>query len=350
MYCKTCGNKLPEGARFCGKCGTKVINENVHAENVRNEKNEKNKVQFGSAAIILGIIFVILVSGCFIRKAVKNREAYTEEKSIAKEQRENIKDVETGTDSNNVSEDFIDSKDIEAGTDSNNVNENLTESAAQEQEQSEPPLDISTYKQAEVGDIVNFGSYEQDNKEGNGQEPIQWIVIEKNSSTILLLSRYIIDYKPYDEDAEFGEYVTWSQCSLRTWLNGEFYNTAFGEKERERIETTRLATISLYSFYDEPETNDKIFVFSISDIDNYKSSVEEQLSTAQGTAYAMAQGLKVGTVHGHANSAGWWLRSPGYRNANAQTMSEGVYESLEMGESPRDSNRGVRPALWLNIQ
>ena len=24
MYCKNCGNELPESAKFCGKCGVKV--------------------------------------------------------------------------------------------------------------------------------------------------------------------------------------------------------------------------------------------------------------------------------------------------------------------------------------
>ena len=28
MYCKNCGNKLNDGAKFCAKCGNKVEQEN----------------------------------------------------------------------------------------------------------------------------------------------------------------------------------------------------------------------------------------------------------------------------------------------------------------------------------
>ena len=64
-----------------------------------------------------------------------------------------------------------------------------------------------------VGNIVTFGRYEQDNKTENGPEEIEWIVLdydEKNQKT-LLLSRYGLDAKRYNEDYQV---TTWSECTL----------------------------------------------------------------------------------------------------------------------------------------
>ena len=33
------------------------------------------------------------------------------------------------------------------------------------------------YRRAAKGDVINFGSFEQDGNEANGPEPIQWIVL-----------------------------------------------------------------------------------------------------------------------------------------------------------------------------
>ena len=52
-----------------------------------------------------------------------------------------------------------------------------------------------------VGDYVTFGSYEQDNNTGNGQEPIEWLVLDYDAANnrALLLSRYGLDALPYNK-------------------------------------------------------------------------------------------------------------------------------------------------------
>lgn len=81
-------------------------------------------------------------------------------------------------------------------------------------------------------DTVKFGSYPQSGEIGVGNEPIEWIVLEKNNNEMLLLSKYILDCKCFnDEDKE----VTWETCTLRKWLNDAFYNYAFSTNEKEKI-------------------------------------------------------------------------------------------------------------------
>ena len=46
---------------------------------------------------------------------------------------------------------------------------------------------------AEIGDILYFGNYEQDNDLQNGKESIAWIVLEKTEEKITLLSKNMIE-------------------------------------------------------------------------------------------------------------------------------------------------------------
>ena len=86
-----------------------------------------------------------------------------------------------------------------------------------------------------IGDIISFGKYRQNNFENS--TPIQWIVIDINNGKALLLSRFVLDAKSYH--FQYEETI-WKNCSLRAWLNTEFYNTAFTETEKLKICQTEL--------------------------------------------------------------------------------------------------------------
>ena len=62
-----------------------------------------------------------------------------------------------------------------------------------------------------VGDIVILGSYEQDNNLSNGPEPIEWQVIGSRNGHTLLLSKYALDCKRYNES---NVDITWENCTL----------------------------------------------------------------------------------------------------------------------------------------
>lgn len=91
--------------------------------------------------------------------------------------------------------------------------------------------------EAQVGDTVRFGSYEQDNDLNNGAEAIEWLVLDKQDGKLLLLSKDALDAKPYNEE---DEDVTWETCTLRSWLNDTFYTTAFRQEEQGSIATTKV--------------------------------------------------------------------------------------------------------------
>lgn len=57
MFCYSCGNKLPDGAKFCFKCGKAVAdNKGIVDKNVRAAKREKRK----KIKIVLVVLVVAL--------------------------------------------------------------------------------------------------------------------------------------------------------------------------------------------------------------------------------------------------------------------------------------------------
>ncbi|MBC5714413.1 zinc-ribbon domain-containing protein [Roseburia sp. BX1005] len=68
MFCKKCGNELPDNAMFCSKCGNKTGNERqaeITNENNNIWKDHKNKIIIGAVvgvAVILCIILIFIIS------------------------------------------------------------------------------------------------------------------------------------------------------------------------------------------------------------------------------------------------------------------------------------------------
>lgn len=88
---------------------------------------------------------------------------------------------------------------------------------------------------------VTFGAYEQDGNALNGPEPIEWYVISKENNTAYLYSVYCLDCQPYNNDTYSSDSVSWSNCSLRNWLNDDFYNAAFNDEEKQYLYRTAVA-------------------------------------------------------------------------------------------------------------
>ena len=73
--------------------------------------------------------------------------------------------------------------------------------------------------------VVKFGKY--DMSIGTSGD-IEWLVVDGNDTAYLLVSRYILDCKNYnDSDKE----VIWNSSTLNQWLNNYFLNRAFSSDE-----------------------------------------------------------------------------------------------------------------------
>lgn len=70
---------------------------------------------------------------------------------------------------------------------------------------------------------------------GGGNEKIEWIVIEKNERNhyLTLLSKNCLKAKPYHQDGvRSTKTPKWEKSTLRSWLNGEFFNKNFSKSDR----------------------------------------------------------------------------------------------------------------------
>lgn len=205
-----------------------------------------------------------------------------------------------------------------------------------------------------AGDIIYFGQYEQDNDLTNGKEKIAWRVLTVENGNAFLLSDKILDAKPYNEE---NKDVTWETCTLRTWLNNDFYNAVFTSAEQEKILTTDVTN------EDNPEfgtnggnnTKDKVFLLSFGDIMNstYGFNIEpdnEDLARqAQGTAFAKSNGVLIRDGSYHFANSYWWLRSPaGGPNYAGIVFYNGSVSYFNYYDV-NSTNNGVRPALWINL-
>lgn len=196
-------------------------------------------------------------------------------------------------------------------------------------------------RNASVGSIVTFGSYEQDGVYNNGSEPIEWLVLDRRGSQVLLLSRYGLDVYPYHHTSTA---INWSNSAVRQWLQSEFYSTAFSSQEQGMIVTTHNSTPvnSSNSGSPGPDAYDTVFLLSSTEATQYLTSQESRMVKA--TSYALMRGA--GT--NYSQNSFWWLRS--YADASRRKVlminSQGnVYASYM-----NDYEAVVRPAVWVEVE
>ena len=199
------------------------------------------------------------------------------------------------------------------------------------------------FENAEVGDYIEFGAYEQDNDTSNGKEPIEWLVLDTEEDRALIISKHSLYAVEYNEDHRD---ITWEECSLREWLNDEFKEEAFSDKEQSKISTVTIVA------EDHPEhgteagndTTDKIFLLSINEAKEYFDSDDDRI--CKPTNYAIARAPS--WVDEKYDSCWWWLRSPGFRQYGAAYVSsDGSIYSY--GGDVHYYTFGVRPALWITL-
>ncbi len=199
---------------------------------------------------------------------------------------------------------------------------------------------IEKLRLSTIGDYVFIGMYEQDNNFSNGKEEIEWQVLDKKGSKILIVSKYALECWPYNTNQTD---VTWETCTLRKRLNDNFFNSAFSEVEKSVIVMENIPADKNNSFAVDPgnATQDKIFVLSATEVKKYYGL--NGSGDCEPTEYAKACGA-------YTDSNGnccWWIRTPGRRSYMACRYVRGGIYSL--GDEVNYNIVSVRPAMWLDM-
>ena len=188
-------------------------------------------------------------------------------------------------------------------------------------------------------DCIYFGNYYQSNS--STKEPIKWRVLSVDGNDAFLLADQNLDAKPYNEE---DTDVTWATCTLRTWLNGTFLNTAFTSAEQTAIKNTTVVNEDnpYYGTEGGVNTIDKVYLLSIAEASNTaygfngEFRTESETREAKSTAYAKWQGP-------------WWLRSPGGSSEGASAVNFGTGYGPNAGYCVFVAYGLVRPVLHLNL-
>lgn len=120
------------------------------------------------------------------------------------------------------------------------------------------------------GDIIELGTYEQDNNAANGPEPIEWQVLDVDGDKAFLVSVYALDTMKFNETVKSLERTydqLWAESDIRAWLNQDFLETAFDENEK----------MCLIPVENEGNAVDLVFLLSKEELLKYFPSDYDQL-------------------------------------------------------------------------
>lgn len=310
-------------------------------------------------------ISVVLIMMCAVSCA--QPRSYETNYETSEDMSEDYKDKETTEEPSKSTEDMGNSEVSDESTEdaketeTSEVFEEETSSTVADTDVSEDVFYI-TEADIEIGQYVKFGSYEQDDVRENGQEPIEWLVLDIDDGMAVLISRYGLDCKPYNNNLES---TTWENCSLRKWLNEDFYETAFNYDEQLKIETAYLSNYGdiIDGTNGGNDTKDKVFLLNKEEAKAFFGEETAYFDTQYGenylcnkkmalspTKYAIDEGVLAEKNNQWYNgNCVWWLRDVGQDSYNA-AICNSVGSIYEQGAYVSTKEFAVRPVVLVNIE
>lgn len=232
--------------------------------------------------------------------------------------------------------------------------------------------DYDILEMAETFESIKLGKYEQDNNKDNGEEDIEWIVLKKDGTKLLLLSKYILDKYEYYDGTGF---IEWNESNLRNWLNTYFYNTAFDEEEKSFIIRSAYKNYSIDvhteidrkdHVYEGMVTSDLVTLMGFDELiecfgrpsDNENDQFHVRKLAAKPTEFAknIYRQYRIKLMVAKDNSwykdcGVYWLRNKfNYDSSPYTNMVETVwYDGTFNTSQDTDSGVGVRPMILIDV-
>ena len=190
-------------------------------------------------------------------------------------------------------------------------------------------------------------------------EPITWKSLSNNNGKYYILSSILLDahrYNEYYSGSKDGHYANnYMYSEIRSWLNEDFYNSAFA-LNNSYIQTTivdnSISTAAPESSSYEIclNTNDKVFLPSYQDYINSSYGFSSSTSSTntrycRTTDWARIRGAYFSMEQSYCYNGTYWTRSPLYGNVciigkdGSNNQCTGVDNSIY----------SVRPAITLHI-
>lgn len=197
----------------------------------------------------------------------------------------------------------------------------------------------------QTGDKIVFSEY-------------QWRILDIQDDKALIITEEIIEQRPY-HNAYID--ITWADCALRKYLNGEFYDK-FSEEDQLKIipVINKNPDNQWYGTKGGADTQDNIFLLSLEEVCTYfGDSLSKLQNPGKNQRYWFERKdennpKRLAKLQGKEWAWWWWLRSPGRVNVKAVYIfgtdgNIGIQGNniLKGNLSDGKCTGGVRPALWL---
>ena len=130
------------------------------------------------------------------------------------------------------------------------------------------------------------------------------------------LSAFFMSFEYIPEDAEITHAEYWNYTGLKKWLNGEYYDNAFSQSEKDYILDNGYGNV---------------YILSGEEVEEYIPNAAERITKCKNWA-----------------PMPWWLRS----SADYDSFIYNDYVGQSGGITDRgiispESNIGVRPVIWI---
>ena len=203
-------------------------------------------------------------------------------------------------------------------------------------------------KDHKIGSIISFGGY-------------KWRILDTQGNTALIITENIIEQRIYHDAYKD---ITWAECALRKYLNGQFYDK-FSATDKSRIipVINKNSDNQWYGTKGGEDTQDNIFLLSIEEAAcKYFGDSSSKLENPKGNRRYWFErkdennSKRIARLECKDRIWWWWLRSPGRVNVKAVYIhgdgNIGIQGNnvLKGNISDGKCTGGVRPALWLKLE
>lgn len=298
---------------------SKIVKEITPKEEDFNENiNKENNTALKKIIMGLVIILVVAAAGGVVYLKTKpgryQRASYYENKGNYEKSYKMFKNLRSYKDSKSRKRDCKYQFALQCWKNKNyepaiKMFRELVESEYGDSEEKLTELEIEFIKKQKIGTNVIFGNF-------------HWLILENDGDKVLLVKSEPINGFAYNDE---NKSVTWSECTLRKYLNGSFLDETFGPNMQKKIFDTNITAEnnSTYGTKAGKNTTDKIFLLNGRQAEQYENILSNYLRD-------------------------WWLIGPGNSENTAQYVSYG--KVMDYGYVVTDTNIHIRPALWISTK
>lgn len=204
------------------------------------------------------------------------------------------------------------------------------------------------------GDLIYFGNYPQGLDE-EAKSPIEWVVVDYDGTKVTLMSRKNLAMKRFHNK---DKKVTWANCDLRKWLNGEFMKQAFSRDEQKcLLQIKHEGASDKVTLISQSEAN-RIFP-GYSSFLSWSDPWNEfpGLLYAEYTLYAMMmdedrkEGIEMaGSRESYQRRGDWWTCTVDSEEKDWVICEDKYKTGMEWTKIKNDRLAGVRPVIRIDLK